>query len=34
LDEINREGRLEEGDLVLFAAFGAGLTWASGLVRW
>jgi len=34
LDEINREGRLGEGDLVLFAAFGAGLTWASALVRW
>lgn len=34
LDEINREGRLKEGDLILFAAFGAGLTWASGLVRW
>ena len=28
------EGRIQKGDLVLFAAFGAGLTWASALVRW
>ncbi len=25
---------LEDGDLVLLAAFGAGMTWATGLVRW
>ena len=34
LDEANRTARLNEGDLVLFDAFGGGLTWASALVRW
>lgn len=34
LDEANRTGRIKEGDLVLFDAFGGGLTWASALVRW
>jgi 3-oxoacyl-[acyl-carrier-protein] synthase-3 len=34
LDEAVREGRVKSGDLVLFEAFGAGLTWASALVRW
>ena len=34
LDELNRSGRLEEGAWVLLAAFGAGLTWASSLLRW
>jgi 3-oxoacyl-[acyl-carrier-protein] synthase-3 len=27
-------GRLHDGDLVLFAGFGAGMTWASAVVRW
>ncbi len=27
-------GRLSRGDLVLFTGFGAGMTWASALVRW
>jgi len=27
-------GRLNDGDLVLFAGFGAGMTWASAVVRW
>ncbi|GIU83355.1 MAG: 3-oxoacyl-[acyl-carrier-protein] synthase 3 [Acidimicrobiales bacterium] len=27
-------GRIREGDLVLFAGFGAGMTWASALWRW
>jgi 3-oxoacyl-[acyl-carrier-protein] synthase-3 len=27
-------GRLEEGDLVLLSGFGAGMTWASVIVRW
>ncbi len=31
LDELNRSGRLREGDKVMFLAFGAGLTWASSL---
>jgi 3-oxoacyl-[acyl-carrier-protein] synthase III len=34
LDETVRQGRIKNGDLVLFEAFGAGLTWASALVRW
>lgn len=34
LDGAVREGRIEKGDLVLLASFGAGLTWASALVRW
>ncbi|MBO5959156.1 MAG: ketoacyl-ACP synthase III [Lentisphaeria bacterium] len=34
LDELNRSGRLERGDLVLATSFGAGLTWASALIRW
>lgn len=33
LDEVRREGRVRPGDLVLMVAFGAGLTWASALVR-
>lgn len=34
LDEAAREGRLERGALVLFVAFGAGMTWGYNLVRW
>lgn len=34
LDEVVRQGRVKDGDLLLFEAFGAGLTWASALVRW
>lgn len=34
LDELNRNGRIQSGDVVLFSAFGAGLTWGAGAVRW
>jgi 3-oxoacyl-[acyl-carrier-protein] synthase-3 len=34
LDEAVRAGRVKEGDVVLMAAFGAGLTWAASVVRW
>jgi 3-oxoacyl-[acyl-carrier-protein] synthase-3 len=34
LDECVREGRIEEGDLILLTAFGAGLVWGSVLLRW
>jgi 3-oxoacyl-[acyl-carrier-protein] synthase-3 len=34
LDEAVRTGRIVSGDYVLFVAFGAGLTWASALIRW
>ena len=34
LDELNRAGKLERGDLVLMAAFGGGLASAATLIRW
>ena len=34
LDESVREGKVKKGDLILFTAFGGGLTWGAGLVRW
>lgn len=34
LDEAVREGRVKPNDLILFEAFGGGLTWASALVKW
>ncbi len=34
LAEALDQGRIRPGDYVLSAAFGAGLTWAAGLIRW
>jgi 3-oxoacyl-[acyl-carrier-protein] synthase III len=34
LDDSLARGRIESGNLVLFVGFGAGMTWASALVRW
>lgn len=34
LDEARRSGRIKRGDLTLLVAFGAGLTYASALIRW
>lgn len=34
LAEAANDGRIKEGDLVLFAAMGGGLTWGSALIRW
>ena len=34
LHEAARAGRIQPGDLVILAAFGAGLTWAATLIRW
>ncbi len=34
LDEAVETGRVKPGDNVLMVAFGAGFTWASGVVRW
>ncbi len=34
LDEAHALGRIKEGDLVLVDAIGAGLTWASSIIRW
>ncbi len=34
LDEVVRGNKLNKGDLVAFTAFGGGITWAGGLMRW
>lgn len=34
LDEAMVAGRIQRGDLILIAGFGAGLTWAAALMRW
>ncbi|MBI5360072.1 MAG: ketoacyl-ACP synthase III [Planctomycetes bacterium] len=34
LDEAHSSGRLKDGDVVVMAAFGAGLTWGSCAIRW
>jgi 3-oxoacyl-[acyl-carrier-protein] synthase III len=33
-DEAVKDGRIKEGNLIMLGAFGAGLTWASALIRW
>jgi len=33
LDEAWRAGKIQPGDYILFVAFGAGLTWANGVLR-
>jgi len=34
LDKANRAGLIKDGDLVLLASFGAGLTWGSAVIEW
>ena len=34
LDEAVRQGRIKDGSVIMLGAFGAGLTWASALIRW
>jgi 3-oxoacyl-[acyl-carrier-protein] synthase-3 len=34
LDEAVHAGRIKDGSLVMLGAFGAGLTWASAMIRW
>ena len=34
LDECVEQGRVSEGDLVLLASFGGGVTWGAALMRW
>ncbi|HKP73185.1 MAG TPA: beta-ketoacyl-ACP synthase III [Pyrinomonadaceae bacterium] len=34
LDECVEQGRVSEGDLVLLASFGGGVTWGAVLMRW
>lgn len=34
LENIYSDGRLKRGDIVVLAAFGAGLTWGANVIRW
>lgn len=34
LDEAVKEGRINRGDYIMLAAFGAGLTWGAALIKW
>ena len=34
LDELNREGKLERGQKIVLAGFGAGLTWGASIIEW
>ena len=34
LCEALDEGRIKKGDIVVFAAFGSGFTWASAILKW
>jgi len=34
LDELNRAGKINRGDIILLTAFGGGLTWGAQLLRW
>lgn len=34
LDELNREGKLKRGQKLVFAGFGAGLTWGACVTEW
>jgi 3-oxoacyl-[acyl-carrier-protein] synthase-3 len=33
LDDCRRQGKIKSGDVVLLAAFGAGLTWGANIIR-
>lgn len=34
LDKINRAGKIKRGDKLVFAGFGAGLTWGASVLTW
>lgn len=34
LHEMDKDGRLQQGDKLILAGFGAGLTWGSALIEW
>lgn len=34
LDEMKRDGRLQSGQKIVIAGFGAGLTWAASVLQW
>ena len=34
LDEVNKAGKLENGNIVLFAAVGSGWTYGASILKW
>ena len=34
LDECNRKGLLQKGDIIVLSGFGGGLTWGTAVIRW
>lgn len=34
LDELNRQGKLKKGQKLIFAGFGAGLSWGASILEW
>ena len=34
LDELNREGKLKAGNIILMCSFGTGVTWGGAVIRW
>ena len=34
LAEVVKEGRISRGDIIIFASFGSGFTWASAAIKW
>lgn len=34
LDKIVKDGRIKEGDKIVLAGFGAGLTWGACVIEW
>ena len=34
LDEVNKSGKLTKGDIILFAAVGAGWTYGAAILKW
>ncbi len=34
LDEVNRAGKIKEGNIILFAAVGSGWTYGAAIIKW
>lgn len=34
LDSLNKRGRIQKGERIVLAGFGAGLTWAAAVIQW
>ena len=34
IDELNRSGKIAQGDILLLTSFGAGMTWAASVIKW